>query len=308
MALGEALEEAIEEINKLKTKISKYKDRYSVNEALVRYSLIDPFLRMIGWDTSDPDQVIPEYSTGNGRADYALFNSEGDIIALVGAKKLGTAEDIDQHLTYCLKVASQYFIATDGNVWQLYDAFKKVKVEEKLIEKWIISEDPPGEIIRKALVISNFSEFGKSTGAIGNHNEPKQEEANNELPRETFIEVNRARRSPPARPRRLLIQGQEIRVSSVKQVLIAVSEWLIQHGKLKPYEVPIESGPSRYIVSKEPVHKNGKKFFDDYKLSNGLHLEVHGSHQAVESNSKLLMEKFGYGSNAILIEWNERNI
>ena len=87
MTLGEALSEALGEIEKLKGKISKYKDDYSKNETLVRYSLIDPFLRMIGWDTSDPVQVIPEYSTGNGRADYALIGYDGEIIALIGAKK-----------------------------------------------------------------------------------------------------------------------------------------------------------------------------------------------------------------------------
>lgn len=306
MTLGEALSEALGEIEKLKGKISKYKDDYSKNETLVRYSLIDPFLRMIGWDTSDPVQVIPEYSTGNGRADYALIGYDGEIIALIGAKKLGTGEDIDQHLAYCLRVASQYFIATDGNVWELYDAFKKVKFQEKLIERWIILNDEPGEILRKALIISNFSEFGK--GTIENirtskealHTEPYDKVANS-----TFIEVDRAKRNPPTRPKKLLIQGQAVHVSTVRDVLIAVAEWLIQHGKLKQNDVPIESGPSRYIVNKEPLHKSGKRYFDDQLLSNGLHLEVHCSHQAVETNSRILMEKFGYGKNSIKIEWNE---
>ena len=306
MGLGEAIEEAIEKIEELKNKIKRYKEIYSGNETLVRYSLIDPFLRMMGWDTSDPSQVIPEYSTGNGRADYALFGSDGSIIALLGAKKLGTSENLNQHLAYCLSVPSPYFIATDGNVWELYDAFKKVKLEEKIIEKWTILEDPPGEIIKKALIISNFSEFGKGTkDNIGKHAETKYSEPVSELSRNTFIEVDRTKRSPPTRPKKLLIQGQEIRVSTVREILISVAEWLIQHGKLKPNDVPIESGPSRYIVNKEPIHKSGKKFFDDYALSNGLHLEVHGSHEAVESNAKFLMEKFGYGKNSITIEWNE---
>ena len=61
MGLGEAIEEAIEKIEELKDKIKRYKEIYSGNETLVRYSLIDPFLRMIGWDTSDPSQVIPAH-------------------------------------------------------------------------------------------------------------------------------------------------------------------------------------------------------------------------------------------------------
>lgn len=298
--------EALGEIEKFKVKIGKYKDDYSKNETLVRYSLIDPFLRMIGWDTSDPDQVVPEYSTGNGRADYALIGHDGEIVALVGAKKLGTGEDLDQHLSYCLRVASQYFITTDGNVWELYDAFKKVKIQEKLIERWVILEDKPGEILRKALIISNFSEFGKETiESIRTNKEAQHTKPYDKAASSTFIEVDRAKRNPPTRPKKLLIQGQEVHVSTVRDVIIAVAEWLIRHGKLKQNDVPIESGPSRYIVNKEPLHKSGKEYFDDQLLSNGLHLEVHGSHQAVETNSRILMEKFGYGKNSIKIEWNE---
>lgn len=306
MELGAAIAETEEKIEELKNKIKKYRELYSGNETLVRYSLIDPFLRMIGWDTSDPAQVIPEYSTGSGRADYALFKSDGTIIALVGAKKLGTSENLSQHLAYCLSVPSPFFIATDGNNWELYDPFKKVKMEEKLIEKWNILNELPGEIIKKALIISNFSEFGKGTkDNIQKNGGPRNLEPEDELPKKTFIEFDHERRSPPTRPKRLLILGQEMRVSTVREVLIIIAEWLIQQGKLKPDSVPVESGPSRYIVNKEPIHRSGKKFFDDYLLSNGLHLEVHGSHQAVEANSKLLMEKFGYGKNTIALEWNE---
>ena len=46
------------------------------SEALTfRYALIDPLLRELGWDTTDPALVIPEYQSGNGRADYALIVS-----------------------------------------------------------------------------------------------------------------------------------------------------------------------------------------------------------------------------------------
>ncbi|MDS0256683.1 hypothetical protein ApAK_03180 [Thermoplasmatales archaeon AK] len=306
MALGEAIAKAIEEIEELKNKIRKYRDKYSSNETLVRYSLIDPVLRMVGWDTSDPAQVIPEYSNPVGRADYALLSRDGKVKALVGAKKLGTNENLSQHLAYCISVPSQYFIATDGNNWELYDAFKQVTIEEKLIEKWNILNDPPGEIIRKILTISNFSEFGKETkNYLGDDEYSKETTPETDFPKYAIFEADHMKRSPPSRPKRLLILGQEVRVSTVKEVLIAVAEWLIQHGKLKANDVPIESGPSRYIVNREPIHKSGKKFFDDYTLSNGLHLEVHGSHQAVESNAKFLMEKFGYGKNSITIEWNE---
>lgn len=224
---------------------------------------------------------------------------------MVGAKKLGAAEDIDQHIAYCMKVPSTYFIATDGNVWELYDAFKKVKPQDKLVVRWVIAKERPGEVIRKALTISNISEFGKTDYS----GEARLESTmlNHTLPqyKETFIEASASNRSPPTKPRKLVIEGEELPVHNVREVLIQTAEWLIRKGKLKLSDIPVQSGPLRYIVNAQPFHKSGKNFFDDHVLSNNIHLEVHGSHQAIESNAKALMERYGYKENSIIIEWNK---
>ncbi|MHB1811852.1 MAG: hypothetical protein ACYCPR_05495 [Thermoplasmataceae archaeon] len=302
--LGEAIEAAIREITEIKKRIENFRSDLAKNEALVRYSLIDPFLRLLGWDTANPSQVVPEYSTGTGRADYALIDTEGNILAFLGAKKLGTPEDINQHITYCNSSAVSYFIATDGDIWELYDVFKKVKIPEKRIARWVISEEKPGEIIRKALVISNFSEFGNyyersdygTSEVIGSP--PAR--------RETFLEAQKKeKRASPTRPKKLVILGETLSVSKVREVLIQTAEWLIRNRKLRVDRVPIESGPIRYIVNSRPVHKSGTPFFDAYKLSNGLFLEVHGSHQAVENNALVLMRNFGFGEETIEIKWGE---
>ena len=41
------------------------------SEALTRYELIDPLLGELGWDTQDPDLVVPEYRSGEIGVDYA---------------------------------------------------------------------------------------------------------------------------------------------------------------------------------------------------------------------------------------------
>jgi len=64
-----SINDILDLIEKLKDKINKYRNEFSGNEFLVRYSLTDPFLRALGWDTEDPDQVRPEYSTCAGRPD-----------------------------------------------------------------------------------------------------------------------------------------------------------------------------------------------------------------------------------------------
>ena len=59
MASKIAITDIVELIFKIKEKINKFRDLFQRNEMLVRYALIDPFLRVLGWDTEDPDQVEP---------------------------------------------------------------------------------------------------------------------------------------------------------------------------------------------------------------------------------------------------------
>lgn len=48
-------------IEKLQKRIDSHGDALRQSEALIRYALIDPLLRELGWDTEDPDMVVPEY-------------------------------------------------------------------------------------------------------------------------------------------------------------------------------------------------------------------------------------------------------
>ncbi len=60
------------------------------SEAQTRIVLIDPVLRAVGWDTSNPAMVRSEYGANGGRADYALLNPETESpLIIVEAKKLG---------------------------------------------------------------------------------------------------------------------------------------------------------------------------------------------------------------------------
>ncbi len=48
-------------------------DQPSLGEYQTRYALVDPILRALGWDTSDPKVCYPEWRLKNQRVDYALF-------------------------------------------------------------------------------------------------------------------------------------------------------------------------------------------------------------------------------------------
>lgn len=149
-------------VTELKRKIEKYRDKLVRNEMLVRYALVDPLLRALGWNTENPEQVEPEYLVEGERPDYALKLGE-KIVAFVEVKSLnGITEDIiKDKLRYSIESGVKYTVITDGNLWMIYDVFKEVPWKDREICRWNITEEDPATVAIKALTMANTSAFGK---------------------------------------------------------------------------------------------------------------------------------------------------
>ena len=98
------------------------------NERQTRSGLIDPILRILGWDVSQVDLVRSEYRTSSsGIADYALFGGS-DPIALIEAKKLGkplNVEIVEQLADYTRNEKTVRFaIFTNGDHWRMRETGK----------------------------------------------------------------------------------------------------------------------------------------------------------------------------------------
>ena len=114
-------------VNKLNERIDRHGYRFMQNETLTRYALIDPLLRELGWNTEDPDEVIPEYRLPNGKpADYTLFASPDKPLIVVESKKLGEplGKALDQGHSNADSVGAEYFLLTDGRRYELYESGK----------------------------------------------------------------------------------------------------------------------------------------------------------------------------------------
>jgi len=166
------MSEFMEFINELKEKLKRHRDLFSNNEAAVRYAIVDPFLKMLGWDVENPEEVIPEYSDPKtkGKADYALFIKElsRNPIAFVEVKKLNgiNPEVIREKLKYSFDLGVNYTIITDGDSWTLYKAFEPgIPPSERIVVQWSILKDDPYEIAFKALIIAKTKFFGKLSEA-----------------------------------------------------------------------------------------------------------------------------------------------
>ena len=91
-------------------------------EQATRQAAIDPVLRDLGWDTSNLEEVDPEYDIrSEGRADYSLRH-RGDDLVLIEAKKAGESLDAhqDQLLRYAYGVRINLAVLTNGLNWWLY--------------------------------------------------------------------------------------------------------------------------------------------------------------------------------------------
>jgi len=97
------------------------------NEHVTRAVLIDPVLRSLGWDTANPFMVEVEKPIVDSRVDYALADSNGEIRAIIEAKKLG-ADLTDRRvylsiIAYAFSAKVKDVFLTDGINWHHHSEF-----------------------------------------------------------------------------------------------------------------------------------------------------------------------------------------
>ena len=139
------LDELITVIETLKQRITDHGAILQDNETRSRMALIDPLLQVLGWDTTDPFLVIPEYDAGGGQVDYALLGKKGGPTAVIEAKRLGEPlqKKWDQMIRYAMDARINYAGITDGDRWELYDISRSGALHEKRILDLQISASPP---------------------------------------------------------------------------------------------------------------------------------------------------------------------
>ena len=120
-------------------------------ETRTRELLINPMLRVLGWNLEYPDQVQLEYPVGdNKRTDYALMHFSGHPIAIVEAKELGSQFDKSTIRSRWERSGVPWCILTDGDNWKCYGEDDGPNVESRFV---LAKRDPQWEFD-----ISDFDE------------------------------------------------------------------------------------------------------------------------------------------------------
>jgi len=93
----------------------------SFDEAATKQIVLLRILSLLGWDIYNIDEVMPEYSVGSQRVDYALRHSNANKV-FIEVKKIG--EELEKHqeqlLNYSFKEGVKLSILTNGISWRFY--------------------------------------------------------------------------------------------------------------------------------------------------------------------------------------------
>lgn len=308
------LENMLTLIKKLQGRIDSPGDALKKNEMLTRYALIDPLLRELGWDTEDPDVVVPEYRSDGGRPDYAL-HKEGKPIIMLEAKSLDTPlkDAVKQVINYCMHDGTEYSAVTDGRRWEIYETHKPVPIDEKRITSFDLKDLSVAEVCLKVLalwrpsVISGQITVG-ATPVIGlpddqqSTTEPQPSEVTSGQP--ISLSLNEVEWVPlselenkkghPSPTEIMFPDGSHALLKHQYKMLTKVVRWLIENGHLSEKQCPIPLGPQskKSLVDVEPVNFDGTSFSNP-KKEGSLHINTHGNLQNKIARVKRLIEHVG---------------
>ena len=94
---------------------------HSLDETATKQGVILKLLHLAGWNTFDVSEVVPEYTVGNRRVDFALRPGTANAV-FIEVKRLG--ENLENHqqqlLEYCFQEGVQMAALTNGRTWWLY--------------------------------------------------------------------------------------------------------------------------------------------------------------------------------------------
>ena len=135
--------------------VQKLREGRFPNEQSISQGIVLRVLRDLGWDVYDTNRVWPEYSTGEGRVDFALCAPPGKPRSFVEVKQPGKAEDgVKQALEYAFHTGAQFVTLTDGQTWSFYLPAEPGSYEDRRVFKLDLferTEQESAETLRRYL-------------------------------------------------------------------------------------------------------------------------------------------------------------
>ena len=102
--------------------------------------------------------------------------------------------------------------------------------------------------------------------------------------------------------------GEEIlEAKCLTDILVAVANWLINKGKLKPKHCPVKNADgTEYIVNKQPLNEKGGFFDEPRKLNNNLWIETSKTASHPRRWANYLLELYGFSPEILKVKWGKK--
>lgn len=301
-----ALNELIETFEFLRTRISEHGDYLKEDETRTRQVLIDPLLKVLGWDVTDPEHVELEYrietnyQVGRLRADYVLMaEPEPDAhpkpVAVVEAKKL-RSDLLDmatnQVLNYATSKGIPWMLVTDGESWAMYKVFMQVELAQKLWVKFNVSSESSSSCALKSLALwrSNLNSEGDPIRAqepvvapFRGHPPTVPDDDDGDIIQVSqdwipLREVSCAGKGHRLSGSLACPDGEIKPVRGWAGLYAEVADYLARAGHFARCNLPFGfTKGARYAVAREPIHGDGEPFVSPMFLTGGYHLETNNS-------------------------------
>ena len=114
------------------------------NEAAVSHGILMPLLQALGWDPAEPDQVMPEFTSGRGRVDFALCSAPARPSVFIEVKGVGRSLEGDrQPFEYAFHEGVPLCVLTDGREWSFYLPSGQGTYEDRRVYRLQIDDRSP---------------------------------------------------------------------------------------------------------------------------------------------------------------------
>lgn len=281
-------DELTQTITTLRRRIQSHGLHIGDYEKRTRVALIDPLLRALGWDVSDPALVEVETKTSNGWADYALLGPSQQPLIFVEAKKLKESEPpISQVVGYATEENTKgahvrYCVCTNGDYWLLLDILS----QNPVVMRTSISQ---GNEHKAALALLGLWRPSINEGV---YTLPTNPVAVTHEPSSISPSHSKAPASPPSsgigwrtldsgldsvgKPSPISLRlpdGTEVSIKRWRHVIIQTTTWLFKRGDLTPEKW------------QKPFGKRGRYLFSESEVNPGTAKPFHNPH-AIDGGSR----------------------
>lgn len=124
-----------EDLQRLSTRLVQQVTHAAASRDLTKQVLVNPFIQVLGFDVSNPQEVRPNYDFGRGETvDYALFKDDTPVM-LMEVKTVG--EDLsnyDPKLAFLFNAVpeTRYAVLTDGISYKFFTDMDKKGIMDRL--------------------------------------------------------------------------------------------------------------------------------------------------------------------------------